>query len=265
MLAGVSVGYYKRLERGDIARASDSVLNAIARALQLNDVERGHLFALARSASAPVRRSRPQQPVTRVRASVQRVLNALGTPAVVVNAAQDLIAANPLGRALYAPHFDTDQRPNLARFIFLDPRAEDFYVDWQLARRMTAAMLRREVGRNPLDTALTALIGELSARSVIFAKDWARQNVHVHQTGSKTYRHPDVGLIDLDFDVFEMPGENGLMIVTYSTQPGTPSAEAMALLAALVTDADATHDSGRRPGGGSRPRTGVDEPTAGGL
>jgi transcriptional regulator with XRE-family HTH domain len=234
MLAGVSVDYYTRLERGNIGGASDSVLDAIARALLLNDAERAHLFDLARAVPATVRKRRPQQPLKQVRTSVQRVLDSMGTPAIVENTAQDIVAANPLGRALYAPHFDADQQPNVARFIFLDPRAQDFYVDWELARRTTAAMLRREIGRNPLDADLTALIGELSARSATFVKDWSNHNVHVHRTGSKTFRHPEVGLIDVDFDVFEMPADSGLIIVTYSVAPGTSSADAMALLATLA-------------------------------
>jgi transcriptional regulator with XRE-family HTH domain len=171
-LAGVSLDYYTQLERGNIRGASESVLNAIARALRLDDVEREYLFDLARATSATKaargRRSTRQS----VRASVQRVLDNLAVPAVVFNAQQDLIAANVMGRALFAPHFEAD-RPNLARFIFLDPRARDYYVDWPLARSMTAAMLRLEAGRDPLNQELTALIGELSTRSPQFRTDWA--------------------------------------------------------------------------------------------
>lgn len=257
MLAGVSIDYYTRLERGNIRGASDSVLDAVARALLLDEAERAHLFNLARDVPATVRKSRPRHSAQHVRTSVQRILDAMDTPAHVQNARQDLIAANALGRALYSPHFDTGQQPNVARFIFLDPRAQDFYVDWPLARRISAAMLRREAGRNPLDSDLTALVGELTARSAIFAKDWARQNVHIHRTGTKQFRHPDVGLIDVDFDVFEMPGESGLMIVTYSTEPGTPSADAMTLLATLAADAPGRQTSApdaSEPAASDRPR-----------
>lgn len=232
MLAGVSVDYYTKLERGNIAGASESVLDAIAKALLLNDVERAHLFDLAKAASATGARRRSAGPPERVRPSVQRVLDAMAVPAVVNNARQDIVAANALGRALYAPLFDTDQRPNIARFIYLDPRARDYYVDWPLARRTNAAILRMEAGRNPLDERLTALIGELSARSTMFAKDWARHNVHVHRTGVKSFRHPGVGVVEVSFDVFALPGETGLSIVTYSAEPGTPSADALALLPA---------------------------------
>ncbi len=175
---------------------------------------------------------------------------------MVQSARQDIVAANALGRVLYSPLFDTGQQPNIARFIFCDPRAQDFYVDWELARRTSAAMLRREAGRNPLDEDLTAFIGELSARSMVFRRDWAGQNVLVHRTGTKTFRHPDVGLIDADFDVFELPGEPGLLMVTYSTQPGSPSAGTMALLAALTTG------SARHPAAARTPAPPyADEPT----
>jgi transcriptional regulator with XRE-family HTH domain len=230
MLAGVSLDYYTRLERGNIRGASESVLNAIAGALQLNDVEREHLFGLARTALVkPAARSR--EPAKRpVRTSVQRVLDNLAVPAVVFNPQQDLIASNLMGRALFSPHFEAE-KPNLARFIFLDPRAKDYYVDWPLARRMTAAMLRLEAGRDPLNSDLTALIGELSTRSPQFRKDWAGQNVHEHRTGQKVYRHPAVGDIEITFDVFELPGETGLSICTYSVDEGSESADKFALLA----------------------------------
>lgn len=245
MLAGVSIDYYTRLERGNIGGASDSVLDAISRALMLDEVERTHLFDLARAASgAPARPAEP--PAGGVRPSVQRMLDAMDTPAIVHNARQDLVAANRLGRALYAPHFDTDRDPpNMARFVFLDPRARDYYVDWPLARRTTAATMRLEAGRNPLDRELTALIGELSARSTVFAGDWARHNVHSHRTGTKSFRHPDVGVVDVDFDVFEPAGQDRLRIVTYTVEPGTPSADALALLGTLAAtrgEPDRGHD-----------------------
>ena len=219
MLAGVSLDYYTRLERGNIGGASESVLEAIARALQLNDVERAHLFDLARNAPAPA--ARPRRPKQgQVRASVRRVLDNLTVPAVVHNVQQDLIGANLLGRALYTMHFEAD-RPNMARFIFLDSRAKGYYADWPLACSLTAAMLRFEAGRDPLGSDLTALIGELSTRSPQFRKNWAEQDVHEHRTGRKIYHHPVVGDIDVTFDAFDMPGEPGLSICTYSVEDGT--------------------------------------------
>lgn len=237
VLAGVSLDYYTRLERGNITGASDSVLHAIADALLLDDVERTHLFDLARTTTSPARQQQSTRSPRQIRQSVQRVIDSMDAAAVVQNARQDVVAANELGRVLYAPVFDTDTAPNLARFIFLDPRAQEYYVDWALARRTASAMLRLEAGRNPLDEDLTKLIGELSTRSATFRQDWAAHHVHSHQTGTKSFRHPDVGVIEVDFDVFEMPGEPGLMIVTYGVEAGTPSAQAWSLLTSMA----ATH------------------------
>lgn len=235
MLAGVSLDYYNRLERGNIRGASDSVLNAIARALQLDDAEREHLFHLAQGAPLPTT-APPRSDGTAVRSSVQRVLDNMAVAAVVTNAQQDMIAANDLGRALYSPHFDVPGQPNMARFIFLDSRAPDFYADWPLARRMNAAMLRLEAGRNPLNEQLTALIGELSTRSPHFREEWSQHDVHEHRTGQKTFNHPEVGAILLTFDAFDLPGEPGLSIVTYSAEPGTPDADRLTLLASWAVD-----------------------------
>lgn len=233
VLAGVSLDYYTRLERGNITGASDSVLHSIADALLLNEVERAHLFDLARPATAPVgRQTKPAHSPHQLRASVQRVIDTMEAAAVVQNPRQDIVAANELGRVLYAPVFETASEPNIARFIFLDPRAPDYYVDWLSARQTAAAMLRLEAGRNPLAQDLTQLIGELSTRSAIFRHDWAAHHVHAHQTGTKSFRHPDVGPIAVEFNVFEMPGEPGLMVVTYGVEPGTPAAAAWSLLTA---------------------------------
>ena len=251
-LAGVSPDYYTQLERGNIRGASDSVLNAISRALQLDDVEREHLFDLARTIpTTPATRSTSRTKPS-VRPSVQRVLDNMAVPAVVVNAQQDLIASNHMGRALFSPHFEAD-KPNLARFIFLDPRARDFYVDWALARSMTAAMLRLEAGRDPLNSDLTALIGELSTLSPRFRQDWADRDVHEHRTGRKVYRHPEVGEMDVTFDVFELPGEPGLSISTFSVGEGSESAHKLALLATWAAPQQSAGRSTDPAYGGERP------------
>ena len=208
MLAGVSLDYYTRLERGNIQGASESVLNAISRALQLNEIERTHLFDLARPTPPAARGGADagdRTPEPSVRSSVQRVLDNLTVPAVVYNAQQDLVGSNLMGRALLSPHFESD-KPNLARFIFLDSRAREYYADWPLACSLTAAMLRFEAGKDPLNSDLTALVGELSMRSPQFRKDWADQDVHEHRTGTKVYRHPELGAIEVTYDAFEMPG-----------------------------------------------------------
>ncbi|GAB2497631.1 helix-turn-helix transcriptional regulator [Promicromonospora xylanilytica] len=240
-LAGVSLDYYTRLERGNIRGASQSVLGAIARALRLDDAEREYLFDLSRTTSrgAPAAVARARKPVAQsVRTSVQRVLDNMTVPAIVHNSNQDFVAANLMGRALYAPHFDTDGTPNIARFIFLDSRAREYYVDWPGARRTAAAIMRLEAGRDPLNQELTALIGELSTRSPQFRTDWAGHDVHEHRTGVKSFRHPEVGLLTVAFDVFGMPGEAGLQIVTYSPPPDTDSAERFALLASWAATDD---------------------------
>jgi transcriptional regulator with XRE-family HTH domain len=156
-LAGVSVEYYKRLERGNANGVSDSVLEALAHALQLDDAERAHLFDLARAAS-PVtpRRRRAAQP--RVRPTVLRIVESISAPAIVRNSRVDYLAANPLGRALYAPLFDSrEQPPNSARFTFLDPVAQEFFIDWERSARDLVAHLRSEAGRNPYDRGLSDL------------------------------------------------------------------------------------------------------------
>ena len=150
-LAGVSADYYRRLERGQVSGVSELVLEALARALQLDDAERAHLFDLARAArpaSSP-KRSRP--PKTRVRPVVQRLLDQIEAPAIVSTVYGDYLAANALGRALYAPVFDSPEQPaNSGRFTFLDPAARDFYPDWERLASELVAALRSQAGRNPL-------------------------------------------------------------------------------------------------------------------
>lgn len=233
-LAGVTVDYYTRLERGNIQGASDSVLNALARALQLTDVEREHLFALAR----PVSLRERQAPAKSVRPTLQRMLDSFTGPAVIYDVTQEIVAANVLGRALFSPLYESG-RPNMARFAFLDSRAPEFYQDWLLVCSMTAATLRLEVGRDPLNEELTALIGELSTRSPQFRRDWADNDVHEHRTGTKGYRHPAVGELALQFDNLEAPGEPGLQILTYTAEPGSASAEKLVLLASWAASHDA--------------------------
>ncbi|WP_026924492.1 helix-turn-helix transcriptional regulator [Glycomyces arizonensis] len=249
LLANISLDYYTRLERGNIRGASESVLDAVARALRLNDAEREYLFDLART--GPAFSARHREPVKQsVRTSVRRVLDHLSVPAIVRNANQDIVAANLMGRALYAPHFETGETPNVARFTFLDPRARDYYVDWPLTRRTIAAIMRADAGRDPLNQELTALIGELSTRSPLFRADWADHDVHQHRTGVKSFRHPEVGIMELAFDVFEMPGETGLQVITYSAPPGTEAAEKCALLEAWAATREA-EPRRREPGRGA--------------
>lgn len=230
-LAGVTVDYYTRMERGNIQGASDSVLSALARALLLTDVEREHLFALAR----PVSPRERQAPAKTVRPTLQRMLDSFTGPAVIYDVTQEIVAANALGRALFSPLHESG-RPNMARFTFLDSRAPEFYQDWPLVCSMTAATLRLEVGRDPLNEELTALIGELSTLSPYFRDDWARRDVHEHRTGVKHFRHPRVGALELAFRVLETPGDSAHRLVTYSAEPGSETAERLAILAGIAAE-----------------------------
>jgi transcriptional regulator with XRE-family HTH domain len=235
VLAGVSVPYYTRLERGDLAGASDSVLDALSRALKLDDAERAHLFDLARAAQPigppPRRRSAKE----RIRPSVQQVLDAMtGAAAHVGNERLDILAANRLGRALFPEMFDGHERPNAARFLFLDPRARDFYLDWDRIARDVVALLRSAAGRNPYDRDLTDLVGELSTRSEEFRQHWARHDVRFHISGVKRYHHRDVGDLELNYERLDLMFDPGLTIITYTADPGTRSAEALSLLGSLA-------------------------------
>jgi transcriptional regulator with XRE-family HTH domain len=244
-LAGVSVEYYKRLERGNATGASDSVLDALADALQLDDAERAHLFDLARAASAVAPSRRRRASAQQVRPVVQRIVDTIGSPATVSNMRGDYLAANALGRALYAPLLDSpDQPPNAARFTFLDPAAQQFFTDWEKTAKDVVAALRSEAGRNPHDRALIDLVGELSTRSEPFRRWWASHNVRYHQTGRKRLHHPTVGEIELDYEVMELSADNGLFLAVFSAEPGSRSAEALDLLASWTATPAAARGAG---------------------
>lgn len=232
MLAGVSVDYYTRLERGNLSGASDSVLEALARALHLDDAETSHLYDLARAADVAPRVRRRSSP-KHVRPSVQRVIDAITeAPAWVRNDRGDVLAANALGRALYVDLMaETVQPPNNSRFTFLNPKAREFYSDWEQAADGIVAILRSAAGRNPYDKDLTDLVGELSTRSEEFRIRWARHDVRHHRTGRKRVHHPIVGDLDLAFEALELPGDPGLRVNVYTADPGTPSEDALKLLA----------------------------------
>jgi transcriptional regulator with XRE-family HTH domain len=237
LLAGVSVDYYTRLERGNLAGVSETVLEALARALQLDEVERAHLFALARAAkpSAPRPRRRAQQ---RIRPSVQQMLDAMtGIPAFVRNDRLDILAANRLGRAFYPLHFDSPYQPvNSARFAFLDPRAPSFYFDWESVAKDMVAVLREAAGRDPYDRELSDLVGELSTRSETFRTMWAAHNVRKHATGVKGIHHPLVGDVTFAYEGMELAADPGLFV--YTVEPGSKSEQALNLLASWAATPD---------------------------
>jgi PAS domain-containing protein len=233
LLAGVSVEYYTRMERGNLSGVSDSVLEALARGLQLDDNERAHLFDLARAGNASsTARSRRRPAATKVRTSVRNLLATMTAPAYVRNNRFDILAANPLAEALYSEMFAGPARPpNTARFVFLDPRATRFFADWERIARDAAGALRIEAGKNPYDRELSDLIGELSTRSDVFRTWWTTHDVYVHGCGTKRFRHPVVGDLELAFDALQLPGDTGLTMLAYSTPPGSASEDALKLLA----------------------------------
>ncbi|MEU8587429.1 helix-turn-helix transcriptional regulator [Streptomyces sp. NPDC048664] len=230
-LAGVSVDYYVRLERGRTPNASSAVLDAVARALRLDQAERAHLFDLARPRPGSGRR-RPTPP-QRVRPGLLRILDALtATPAMILGHRLDVLAANPLAKALYTdfdalPHRDR----NLARFVFLDPTAHDLLADWETAARGTVAALRLYAGRHPHDARLNELVGELSVRDEDFRQWWADHDVLRYTHGIKPYRHPLVGELDLAYESLTLPDDPDQSLYLYTAEPGSPSAHALDLLA----------------------------------
>jgi transcriptional regulator with XRE-family HTH domain len=246
LLAGVSIDYYTRLERGNLDGVSDSVLDAVANALGLDDAERAHLDNLARTAQTRPRR-RPSRPKrTGVRPELQRILDAVTeAPAYLRNGRRDLLAANRLGRALYSPMFANPQRPvNVARFVFLDPAARSFFLDWTTAANDMVAALRIEAGRRPHDRALSDLVGELSTRSDEFASFWASQNVRFHRSGLKDVHHPAVGDLHLSFEAMELPADPGLSLIVYSAEPGSSTDDGLRLLATWAVTADLETSTG---------------------
>jgi transcriptional regulator with XRE-family HTH domain len=248
MLAGVSADYYTRLEKGNLSGVSDSVLEAIASALQLDEAERLHLIDLARAANTSPARAVQRHTPQEVRPGIQLILDGMSdTPAFVRNGRLDILAVNTLGRALHSPIFASQGRPvNFARFQFLDPAARDFYPAFGDATRTTVALLRTEAGRDPFNKSLTGLIGELSTRSEEFRTLWAAHDVRLHRSGRKRFRHREVGVLDLMFEAMALEADEGLTLTAYTAEPGTPSHDGLRLLSSWA----ATHerdDNAKRP------------------
>ena len=244
-LAGVSVEYYAKLERGAIAGASAAVLDAISTALHLDDTERAHLLDLARAADGIPTSGRSRRRVSKPAAprhSLQWALSSITDGvAFVRDQRQDLLAVNDLGRAFFSPVIGEGGRlPNLARFQFLDPAARDFYPDWDRFAEMCVAVMRAEAGRDPHDKGLQDLVGELSLRSDTFRTLWAAHNVRTHGAGTKRFQHPIVGELVLAYEELAITAEPGNVLLIYTAEPGSPSAERLKLLASWGAD--------RRPG-----------------
>jgi transcriptional regulator with XRE-family HTH domain len=231
-LAGVSVEYYKRLERGHATAPSDGVLDALAAALRLDEAERAHLFDLARAGATPtLRRSSTAQ---QVRPVAQRIMDAIDAPVTVTNARGDYLGSNALGRAVFAQVFESREQPaNGARFTFLDPAAQTFWLDWERVAKEIVGTLRSYAGSNPHDRELMELVCELSARSEPFRAWWAAYTVHAHQTGVKRLRHPIVGELDLSFELVTFAADQ-LPMAIFTPEPGSRSEEGLRLLASWI-------------------------------
>jgi transcriptional regulator with XRE-family HTH domain len=235
MLAGVSTEYYARLERGDLRGVSDSVLNALARALHLDDAERAHLFDLARAATSPERRRRGAgQPS--VRPSIARLLETMSeTPAYARNACFDILMANRSCLALYDGVFSLDTLPfNLARYVFLDPQAKDFFGEWERVADDISAALRIEAGRSPGDPGLSLLVGDLATGSESFATRWARHDVRFHVSSTKRLSNSLVGEIELTGDALDLG--DGLTVIAYTAEPGSRAQEQLDFLNRWATN-----------------------------
>ncbi|GAA1368745.1 helix-turn-helix transcriptional regulator [Streptomyces beijiangensis] len=233
-LAGVSVTYYTRLEQGQSTRASESVIESLARALSLSEAERAHLHELARP--APSRPRKPAKPA-RARQGLRLLLDAVGdVPAIVLGVRHEILAWNPLGHLLLAGHLDAAapsraaDRPNLTRMLFLDPHSRDLYVRWQDEARCAVAALRVIVGRHRDDPELVDLVGELSMNSTEFTMLWSKHTIASHVAGIKQFQHPEVGALELRYESLLLPDDSGHRVLMYFADRGTPSEAALQLL-----------------------------------
>ena len=235
MLAGMSVTYYARLEQGQHANASDAVVDSLARALALTEVERKHLVDLsgAKRRAPKTMRSRPDQ----VRPGTKRLVDSMGpVPSVVLGKRTEVLAWNQTGHCLVASHLDFDvpdtlaQRPNMTRMLFLGEATRALYPHWRTEAGRAVASLRLLSGRFADDTDLAALIGELTLKSPEFASMWAEHPVENCMSGHKTLNHPHLGTLELGFEVLTMPDDSGHRVLTYTAEPGTESAKALARL-----------------------------------
>jgi transcriptional regulator with XRE-family HTH domain len=226
MLAGVSVDYYMRLEQGRTPAVSDSVLDAVARVLRLDETERAHLRNLVRP--APSKRPAPQ----RVRPGLRRLLEMMDdVPAFVMGRRAEVLAYNPLADALYGFGDVPAEERNCARQTFLWPQARTFYRDWPAVAADMVAFLRLDAGRYPDDARLAALVGELSVKDETFRKLWAQHKVLEKTHGVKLLRHPVVGDLDLDYETLQPTGDPDVVLAVYTARVGSPTEDRLKLLA----------------------------------
>ncbi|GAA2212538.1 helix-turn-helix transcriptional regulator [Nonomuraea monospora] len=241
VLAGVSTEWYTRLEKGHISGVSEEVLDAVAQALRLDQDERTYLFDLARAAR-PARRAPSRRKEVQVPPRVQWLLDSMTMSAAWVrNGRADIVTCNALARALLAPVFDSPTTAqhggaNLARYVFLDPDSRRFFVDWDEAAVISAALLRAEAGREPHDRALRDLVGELSTLSTEFRGQWAAHDVRIRHDGGKRLWHPQVGDLELTYQSLDLPISSRTVygLTVYTAEPGSTSEERLKLLASLA-------------------------------
>ena len=240
LVAGMSAEYYKRFERGNAAGVSEAVIDGVSRALQLDEAEHAHLYDLVRAANAgahPQQRARSTR-TTQLSSGMRQTIDAMSTvPVFIQNGRLDAVATNRLGAALFSEMLDAAPPANAARFIFLEPRAQTFYREWEAQTRQIVAVLRAEAGRSPYDRQLTDLVGELSTRSDLFRKLWGAHDVREHRTGLKLVHHPVVGDLDLTFQAMDLASDRGLQMVVFSAEPGSPTHERLQLLANVAETA----------------------------
>jgi len=229
-LAGLSTEYYVRLEQGRADHPSQSVLEAFARALQLGTAERNHLFDIARHrrSLSPCRTDSPRPALGHVVGGITQF------PALIVNRSLDVLAWNPLASCLIADFAELPPaHRNLARHVFLDPRALSLHVDWETAALDSVGMLRMATSRPPVDDALLELIDELSSSSPDFRRLWTTHHVHEKTHGIKLFRHEDVGLLELQYETFLVAGHEHHMMVVYSAEPDSPTSRSLQRLSEL--------------------------------
>lgn len=237
-LAGVSMTYLTRLEQGQSQNASDSVIEALARALQLDPDERTHLFALAHPSPPP--RPRASAPERAKPGAEQLLLSMSEVPAVLLGRFNDFLAWNRAGYLLLAGHLDFDapsqgeDRPNQLRMLFLDPHTRDLYRDWADEAALAVASLRYVAAQFADDRRLAELVGDLSMNSPEFARLWAGHDVRLCSSGTKRFRHPEVGALELGYEVLHLPEGNGQRILTHTAQPSSTSFAALRRLTSDV-------------------------------
>jgi transcriptional regulator with XRE-family HTH domain len=233
-LAGVSVNYYIRLEQGQSTNASDAVIEALARALQLEEAERTHLYTLARPTKAkPRRTARTETPIS---GAVRLLASMPDVPALLLGRRNDVLAWNTLGHVLLAGHLDPSAperpatRPNQLRLLFLDPHTRELYRDWDDEAALAVSSLRYTAAQYPDDRLLAELIGDLSINSPVFARLWAKHDVRLCSSGTKRLHHPEIGDLDLHYEVLHLPDSQGQRLLTHTAVEESAAADALSLL-----------------------------------